>query len=456
MSTVSMMKLASSAYDMACERYGAHVAYSIVESMGGSMVKFASQGGRDLSVFFDVMDQQVVQEFDELCWRNGTTHEKVAAVGRATGDNPWLLAASPRRLEKQANVMSAGLQAANAVGQGVQAATKKLVGGAAGRATAVAKTQRNLNVQKQMAKVKQPRGSFSGQGGYAAPKGNELTQYQNAAGQVATGPATTDAKLLAQKGYTQTAKTQNVTTGSGKQVTRQVQQVDPNAQRYGGKDLQIRKAEAKARNQAFADKANAQTQAQGSMGTQSENSTRGMRPQSKDVQNATYKSNRRAKQRFDRGAGDRVDSLERGIQKNRADFNDMSESAFNMQGAGGTTGRGAKGYDTALKEYRQNIQQKARPVKNNVTKKTNTGTGQANAQTLPADHPRSNPWFDTTKLQQGWDKTKTLAKQYALPVGVATGVGMGGYGVYRAAQGGAQQAQQAAYSPEAYGYNYGY
>lgn len=448
MSTVSMMKLASSAYDMACERYGAHVAYSIVESMGGSMVKFASQGGRDLSVFFDVMDEQVVREFDELCWRNGTTHEKVAAVGRATGDNPWLLAASPRRLEKQANVVNAGMNALNATGKTVAGAVKTLKNTATGRIQSLGKAQRNLNVQQHMAKVKQPRGSFSGQGGYAAPRGNQLNQYQNSAGQVATGPATTDAKLLAQKGYTQTAKTQNVTTGSGKQVTRQVQQVDPNKQRYSGDELQKRLAEAKQRNSQFAGQADARTQAQGSMGTKAQN-TQGM----------TKKTQNRDVTRRDTGSVNRKENLQKGMQKTKGKVNEMTEASFNLEGAGGHM-PGQKGYNTALKEYRagiqQNAQQKARPVKNNVTKNTNTGTGQANAQTLPADHPRSNPWFDTTKLRQGWDKTKTLAKQYALPAGVAAGVGMGGYGVYRAAQGGAQQAQQAAYSPEAYGYNYGY
>ncbi len=486
-----MTKLASAAYDVAVERYGAAHALPVLEMLSDGMMKFASAGGNDLLAYFEVADREVKREFFGLCKQAGIHPDFIWDASVSHAVNPWHVAHASMLL-KQANVLKTVSNAASQVVGGA----KKLfgVGGAAAKpprsaftaahsaAKQQATTQSNLNKVNLTMQNKTPRGSFSGQGGTQSPTGNKLETYVDRKGRPATvsAEAATDTKLLAQRGITATPKTQTVTTGGGKTHTSQLQRTDPNAKQLSGEALQKRKAELMAKNKPFEQQ---QLAAQNAARTpeqaaRSQSSATNLTPaQREQIQLADQKAYRRVQQRqtqanASKNMGQRQQNLKKGLQGGHAEMAGKGDLAkgqnYNARQAaqksydqhlsdtGGLPANAPpNAYKDGLKAHQQQIQQQAAPsVRNQVTKTTNTGTGTANVQSRPAGSaPETSGW----SMQGMKDQAKgmwAVAKPWAVPTAIAGGVGVGGYAAYNAARGGAQDqhAQQQQYYPQGYSY----
>lgn len=487
-----MSKLASAAYDVAVERYGAAHALPVLEMLSDGMMKFASVGGNDLLAYFEVADREVTREFVGLCKQAGVHPDFIWDASVSHDVNPWHVV-NASMLMKQANVLKT---VGNAASQVVGGAKKLFgVGGAAATkpprsaftaahsaAKQQATTQSNLNKVNLTMQNKTPRGSFSGQGGTQSPTGNQLNTYTNRKGKTVTPSkeVLSDPKFMQQQGITATPKTQTVTTGSGKTYTSQLQRTDPNARQLSGEALQKRKAELMAKNKPFEQQ---QLAAQNAARTPEQaarsqsSATNLTQAQREQIQLADQKAYRRTQQRqtqakASKNMEQRQQNLKKGLQgghEGMAGKGDLAKGQnYNARQAAqksydahltNTGGLPANAqpnaYKDGLKAHQQQIQQQVAPsVRNQVTKTTNTGIGAANVQSRPAGSaPEATPWS-----MQGMKDTArgawAVAKPWAVPTAIAGGVGVGGYAAYNAARGGAQDqmAQQHQYYPQGYSY----
>lgn len=468
-----MTKLASAAYDVAVERYGAAHALPVLEILSGGMMKFASVGGQDLHAYFEVCDQQAMQDYRYLCKVAGLRPRQSWDFATYYGDNPFRFAMACSgipELEKVANVLSAATKAvantASSVATGAAKGGKSAIkaqrkafiaqvgertpnmSGQAAQQQA-ARTARNQTIAQHTQAVQKPRGSFSALNAHQGGPTQGVKVYRDASGKVLKpNQVTPHMQQAAASGQTNLRRGATVNQPfQATEVQKQFAAMTP-AEREAFKAQKMEAARAKGTIKS--DTGTSLQVASPNMGRSQAAPASGSKAQ--------RRAQHREAQRVIGGAeqmAQRATNLNNAAPAMRQRANQISKNEYYTNQTAEQRALPKAQQRAQAQQHAQAQQQRVQAAPRNQPVSSDAaarGTGQG--RTPDQVQAESSSWG----VPQAWkDKARgawAAAKPWAVPTAIAGGVGVGGYAAYNAARGGAQDqhAQQQQYYPQGYSY----